>query len=581
MTRSRYAAWLSDGPPFPSDTVADFARRARLNSLEVHRTGPHLLVAAAPACAATDGRATLVGEPHLQGSAHPLQPGEALAALGSAARSGTVFDRIWGSYILFRHAAPGMAWQVIKSPFGNVPCLWANRGDGIACASSLTLLQSFGVARPSVDWRETLLYLMATELRRGSTCLDGVFELSGGHALELLDNVPTMAPLWSPWRFACGPMPLTEPGEAAEQLAAAIDMAVAARTAAGKPSVLLLSGGLDSSVVAAALARAGRRFVALNMVTRERSGDERIYARAVAEHTGAPLTEALRSTGAIDWADPAPSRLPRPSVRVFRQPALTAARALAKSIGADAVLDGGGGDNVFCSLQSVAPVLDRLRLEGAGGAWSTARDIALLCDVGLPTVVKNVAIRLLSRRVRFRWLIDHSFLVPDAHGLSAQATAHPWLDPPRGALPGQTAHVALALAAASVPGSLDCDDAIPVVSPLVAQPVVETALRVRSWLWFADGWNRAVVRRGFAGRVPEAILRRQGKGTPAGFMAEIVAGERERLRELLLDGLLVRNGIADRVALEAYLDRSGPPLDYGFARVLQLADAELWARSWS
>ena len=65
------------------------------------------------------------------------------------------------------------------------------------------------------------------------------------------------------------------------------------------------------------------------------------------------------------------------------------------------------------------------------------------------------------------------------------------------------------------------------------------------------------------------------------LLVEIVDREGPRLRELLLDGLIVRNGIADRKALEAYLGRSAPPHDYGFARVLQLADAELWARSWN
>ena len=586
MTASRFAAWVSQDRPFSRETVVEFAEHARGSDLEIVRTPPHLLLAATPGAAASSdcasgGAAALVGASFPNGSPDPLRPAEALGALGGAATTGTIFDRIWGSYVLFRYHGADGPWEIIKSPFGHLPCLWERRGDGIACASSLALLRSFGLATPSVDWRETLLYLMATELRRGSTCLEGVFELPGGHGLQLRQSRSVVAPLWSPWRFVSGPDPLTHADEAAELIAAAIDLAVAAQTSITKPSVLLLSGGLDSSVVAAALVRAGRPFAALNMVTRERSGDERVYARAMAQRAGAPLTETLRSSAAIDWADRTPSRLPRPSARVFRQPALNAARALARSTGADTVLDGGGGDNVFCSLQSVAPVLDRLHCEGLRAAWSTARDIALLCDVGRPTVAKRAVLRLLSRRVRFRWLLDHTFLVADAQSFSAHAATHPWLAPPRGALPGQAAHVALALAAASVAESLDGEDAVPIVSPLVAQPVVEAALRVRSWLWFADGHNRMVVRRGFGGRVPETILLRQGKGTPAGFMAEIVERERPRLRELLLDGLIVRNDIADRRALEAYLGRSAPPHDYGFARVLQLADAELWARSWN
>ena len=41
---------------------------------------------------------------------------------------------------------------------------------------------------------------------------------------------------------------------------------------------------------------------------------------------------------------------------------------------------GGGGDNVFCALQSAAPVADRLLTDGPGrGFFSTARAIAILC----------------------------------------------------------------------------------------------------------------------------------------------------------------------------------------------------------
>lgn len=579
MKTARFAAWLSTGPAFATDRRAHFADQARRSGLVVEETPARMLVATVPGCAAANGRTVLVGETLLHGSSRPLPPGEALAVLGSEAVASAV-ERIWGNYILLDGSDADRTSTVRKSPFGSLSCFWARRGDALVCASSLALLQAFGVLRPAIDWRETLLYLIATELRRGSTCLAGVHELPGGHILRLSGGEPSMSAHWSPWRFAGGNEPLCEPADAAEQLAAAIELAVAARTANAERSILLLSGGLDSSVVAAALAKAGRHFEALNLVTRERSGDERVYARAVAEHLHVPLTEVSRSTRGIDWADDTPSRLPRPAARVFRQPALAAARELAARTGARLTLDGGGGDNLFCSLQSVAPVLDRIRLEGLRGGWSTAREIAMLCDVDLMTVARRAATRFLSGRVRFRWLLDHSFLAPDAGDLSLQATEHPWLDPPKGALPGQAAHVALVLAAASVSESLDGEAEVPVLSPLVAQPVAETALRVRSWLWFDRGRNRAIVRRAFAGRLPETVLRRQGKGTPAGFMAEIVAQERQRLRELLLDGLLVRNGIADRTALEAYLAYDGPPLDFGFARVLQLADAELWARSW-
>ncbi|WP_195908606.1 asparagine synthase-related protein [Novosphingobium sp. Gsoil 351] len=540
-----------------------------------------MLVATDPGLAAFAPSSALIGEVHWRGQARLADRDDVLAEVCRLSPS-QIVDRIWGSYLLFLGGNGRDAARIVRAPFGDIPCRWIDQDTRVLAVSSPGLLKAFGTPRPKVAWTETLLYLLATELPRATTCLAGVHELPSGACLEVAEEGANVRPVWSPWPFAMDAVASDDPGEAAERVARAVDLAVAGRTAAAKASVLLLSGGLDSAVVAAAMARAGRSFASLNMVTRQRSGDERGYARAVADATGSPFIERLRTTEAIDWDDPAPASLPRPSHRIFRQPSLVAARSVAAEHGADLVIDGGGGDNMFCSLQSVAPVLDRLQVAGLGrGAWQSAREMAFLCDVGLGAIACKLVERLITRRVRFGWLVDPSFLVRDALDLSGQATAHPWLEPPDSALPGQAAHVALVLAASSLADNLPADGAAAVVSPLVAQPLAEAVLGVRSWLWFANGRNRAPVRQGFAGRLPARSLARQGKGTPAGFMAEIVGSERARLRELLLDGLLVANGVADRAALEAFLSDSGPPRDFDFARVLQIADAERWARLWT
>lgn len=387
---------------------------------------------------------------------------------------------------------------------------------------------------------------------------------------------------WSPWQFAGGDRAIADPEEAASVVGAAVDGAVAARCGAASGLVLLLSGGLDSSTVAAALARADRPFASLSMVTRQKAGDELVYARAVAAATGTPLTEVMRSTADLDWDDAGPRRSARPSARIFRQPTLAAASRLASELGADTIVDGGGGDNVFCSLQSVVPLLDRLAIEGPGaGAWATAREIALRVGVGMGAVIARAARRRLSGRIAFRWPTDTGFLSEAARAVESEATRHEWLAPPPGALPGQAAHVALVWGAIGLAEDDSTDASVRTISPLVAQPVIEAALRVRSWLWFANGRDRAVIRRALAGRLPAAVVNRTGKGTPAGFMGDVVEDYRGRLRELLLDGLLVRHGIADRAEIEAELASTALTPGNRFSRLLVVADAERWTRVWN
>src|SRR3546814_20273076 len=75
-----------------------------------------------------------------------------------------------------------------------------------------------------------------------------------------------------------------------------------------------MSGGLDSSVVCAALAAAGKRFTALTMYADDPSGDERAYARLVATQTHAALLEHRYAVEQIDLSKSGSTPLPRPEI---------------------------------------------------------------------------------------------------------------------------------------------------------------------------------------------------------------------------------------------------------------------------
>ena len=128
---------------------------------------------------------------------------------------------------------------------------------------------------------------------------------------------------------------------AAEQLRAVILRCVEARTSDLDSALLLLSGGLDSSIVAAALAACGRRTSALNMVANRIAGDERDYARLVAAHCQIDLTEKLRDTTAVDITRSGVAGRPNPCERSFTQATRAAVNDLRDVIHHDAVLHGG------------------------------------------------------------------------------------------------------------------------------------------------------------------------------------------------------------------------------------------------
>jgi asparagine synthase (glutamine-hydrolysing) len=178
----------------------------------------------------------------------------------------------------------------------------------------------------------------------------------------------------------------------------------------------------------------------------------------------------------------------------------------------------------------------------------------------------------------FRWPTDLRYVHPDAQAGMAEAIRHPWLDEPGSALPGRAAHIAMLVAAQGYVEDGPHGTKQAAVSPLVSQPLIEHCLRIPSWDWFAEGRNRAAARRAFERDLPHEIAWRRGKGTPDGLIVALVETNRRWIRDHLGGGLLARAGVIDVAAILDDLDDRGPARGTTSGRILQLADAESWAR---
>jgi asparagine synthase (glutamine-hydrolysing) len=301
----------------------------------------------------------------------------------------------------------------------------------------------------------------------------------------------------------------------------------------------------------------------------------------VCEALGLPLAEGWRDLSRIDIGRSDSAHLPRPNVRMFFQESRRLAQEAATATGASAIFNGGGGDHIFCSLQSGAPAADRLLTDGPGRSfWKTCQDISLLAPASLTAVAGDAIRRAWLGKPPFRALRDPALLSAEAAGKPAEVP-HPWLRLPPGALPGKAQQVRLLALAQGLAEGGDPQDPLPMASPLLAQPLAEACLRVPSWLWFAGGHNRVVARHAFEGRLPANVLWRRSKGTPDGFAARIFDANRTALREMLAGGELARRGLIDLKAVFEVIDDPRPVHGDGFRRVLQFADVEAWARGWS
>lgn len=573
MRRARYLAVIGPAPTDGASLLASLRPAMPGAEVAIEREG--LVLVAEPGRTAQLGDGTIVAGSLFERS------GPRAGLPGRAISFDRLIEKCWGDYVAFApdHAPDGA--RLLRAPMGGLPCYWTRHRQMTIVASDLEALAAAGVPRPRADPAALARHLAAADIRTPETCLAGIGEIQGGEQVLVTGSAVERTIRWSPWAFAEGGY-AWNPDEAARRVRDAATGAVTSLAGQSRSIVLKLSGGVDSSIVAACLTRSGTPFTALNLVTHDPAGDERDYARLVTHHCGAPLVERFRDPSRVDLERSLAVRLPRPTVRNFLQETARIAAEAATEAHADAIFDGGGGDNVFCSLLSARPAADCL-LAGAGiGMFlKVARDIAELAPASLPAVAwRALAIAARASPV-FHWPLDLRFLSDEASAEAAKAATHSWLDPPRGALPGKAAHIAMIVAAQSVAEGFDAEDSLPTFSPLISQPVVEACLQAPSWLWFDEGRNRALARRAFASMLPTAVINRRSKGAPDSFIAELFERNRSKIRDMLLGGSLRRAGLLDADGLSDALGSEGPVRGHDFLRIMKLVDAEAWARSWS
>jgi asparagine synthase (glutamine-hydrolysing) len=158
---------------------------------------------------------------------------------------------------------------------------------------------------------------------------------------------------------------------------------------------------------------------------------------------------------------------------------------------------------------------------------------------------------------------------------------HPWLDLPATTLPGKLEHVE---ALVSIQHFLDRGQpllGVPMVHPLMAQPLLELCLAIPSWHWLRGGRDRAVARRAMEAILPQAIAERRAKGRLESLFLQAYMARRRELADFLLNGRLATMGILDRASLAHYLLGTAEPADADYVRILEIAALEEWLAAWT
>jgi asparagine synthase (glutamine-hydrolysing) len=234
---------------------------------------------------------------------------------------------------------------IARDRFGEKPLYWGVFDRTLLFASEPKVLLAHPSVRPNLNLQALRQYLSFDYVPAPLSIYEGISKLPAAHTLTLEDGEIKVERYWKLSYQTRRPVPSVT--EAAEQLRELLAESVRMRLVSDVPLGVLLSGGIDSSLVAALAVQAASETVKTFSISfAESSFDESPYARAVAKFLGTDHHEerfsaslAANLVGEIGaWMDEPisdPSVVPTYLLSRFTRKHVTVA------------LGGDGGDEIF------------------------------------------------------------------------------------------------------------------------------------------------------------------------------------------------------------------------------------------
>ena len=493
--------------------------------------------------------------------------------------------RLSGMFALAIHDAVDNCMHLVRDRLGVKPIAWREVPGGIAFASEVRPLANLA-PRPSIDRESVAIYLNLGYVPAPHSIHSGIAKLEAGCMLTVATDGTKRPRRWWDLDDAIAQArehPFTgNLDEAAEALVPLLDQAVRSRLVADVPLGAFLSGGIDSSAVAALMRRHGQvRTFTVGFA--EAEYDESLFAARVAGHLGCDHAAIIATP---DDALAVVPRIPRICDEPFADASLIPTWLVAGFARryVTVALSGDGGDELFAGYDRyrfTAAAWGKLRrlpqaVRSAAGAvisavppdWWDALPRRLLPPLPGQKAVKLA--RLLAATDQTALHRAAVALWPDADrlvaGCDAERLAAAW--PPR-----SSRHPLVSVEAQQFADTLSYmpEDVLVKVDratmshglearePLLDLPVLDFAWRLPTALKLGPGGGKLVLRRALHRLIPRELVERPKRGFSIP-LDDWLRGPLRGWAEGLLDpALLARDGLLNpepiRHAWEAHLAR--------------------------
>jgi asparagine synthase (glutamine-hydrolysing) len=274
-------------------------------------------------------------------------------------------ERLHGVFALAIYDVRQRRLMLARDRAGEKPLFYACDTQGIRFASELKALLAETTLRRRLDWRAFDCYLADGYVPAEMCILEGLNKLPPAHAL-VFDTDSGVCRMWQYWQL---PVPPSKQDTAAEaqlmgELEGVLETAVRRQLVADVPVGVLLSGGVDSSLVTALAARA--RSSVKTFTVRFRgygSYDETDHARLIARHFGTDHVEIDAEATEVGLLPMLARQFDEPMIDSSMVPTYLVSRVVREHC--TVALGGDGGDELFGGYPHYDRMLRMQRMLGA------------------------------------------------------------------------------------------------------------------------------------------------------------------------------------------------------------------------
>lgn len=495
-------------------------------------------------------------------------------------------EHYWGRYVAFLRSEDTHLTSVLKGPIEGWRCYYADYHGVTVYFSCFEDILQVGLFDLSINWHYMALYTKFFMLDNVNTALNELYKLQPGECRHYKLGTITHTLYWDPVKIASQADYVEDLEEAEDLLRSTIVGCVAAWAENHEKIIHKLSGGLDSSIILGCLmeSRNTKDIHCLNFFpSSDKSGDERYFARLAAQYSSVQLTEKELDASKVrleQLFDISPLATPEWYLNAMDRCGYEAC--LAHDIGASALFAGEGGDGLFYQPRTHFVTSDyifehgltinlfRIALYNARllkkSVWS------VLYDVIKDRMVNSAGNELMAGRNQHSSILNLEIMGALKYEDALASKGIKESDLPN----GKRLHILMMDFPNRYHYSAKASDFLEVCYPLLSQPIIELCLRIPSYILTTGGKDRGLARRAFRNYIPGEILRRESKGGIQNYIQEILENNRAFIKEILLDGALVKHNLLDRNGLERALAGAQTSINSETVNILRHVCTEIW-----